>query len=795
MNRKQSLFVLLPVLLTARVNGQGPLTNGSFDLGFTGWTSWTLRDDGGDLTRSVVGEELRIAGSDFDGGVYQQFDTGGSDNVVNVIGFWRSQPTLANGMHGEVWVINQDRVPVDGIDEIDGVNGAILLYRNDTFDGRGAWADAIAKSAPVKHQVSFTAAASKATLILRTGNNNPGGLTGVVFDDMAVHIVPPAATPTSMPFGFALRTLAFPLSSMVSIAQSPISKRIYAVRNNQEGGSSILYRIDVDGPSLTTTQLYDLSNTGVINPGFSEAQGLTFDPAGNLYISNRLGRIIKGIDTNPDPDADAFIFSQMFDLPDPQIGTFHGVGGVAVGPDGYLYINSGSETHYGPEDDKGYNMRILRAPLTATSVAEVQTFCAGIRNSFDISFRIDGKLFGVENGPNLNCDYAEEFNLLEGGFHYGFPYRFGSDISGGDNSITCVNDPPRVGPQPLPAGLDPRPAWANYGPDAKPGPGQRGHANGGEFYGFDGHSSPNGLDFYEVSLMDPAAIKFPPEFQGRAFVVRFGQLEDFSSGNNPNPPNVGFDVLSLRLDDAHEGFVCNRFLTSIGRPMGVLCAYNGRVYVLEFNQQSSFPGGGWGTPSRMHELSYTIATSPIIGLSTQTISRVTDYTETPATPDSFTVSNLGVGTVSFSVDVDYAEPSEPPWLLVDPSSSSSTGPGDPQTITVTYLPAVSSLPVGVHTAAITVSDPASQNLSETVTVLLTVKTVLPDMDQDGDVDQIDFGRLQACFTQAGQPPASGCETADFNRDSLITSADFEVFKGCLSGPSVLAGKSCDDAFE
>jgi len=287
---------------------------------------------------------------------------------------------------------------------------------------------------------------------------------------------------------------------------------------------------------------------------------------------------------------------------------------------------------------------------------------------------------------------------------------------------------------------------------------------------------------------------FPAEFHGRAFVARFGQLEDFSAANNPNPPNVGFDVLSMRLDDANQGFVCNRFFSGAGRTIDVLCAYNGRVYVLEYNQQSSYPGPNWGTPSRLYELSYTIPTSPIIGLSTSQISRTTDYTQVPAA-DSFTVSNLGVGVLSFGVDVEYSDQGDPAWVQVSPTSGSSAGPGDPQTITVTYLSAVAGLPIGVHTATLTITDPGAQNPIETVAVSLTVRTVLPDVDKDGDVDQTDFGALQACFTQPGVQPTAGCEGSDFNHDNTITSADLTVFNGCLSGSGVVADSICDDAYQ
>jgi hypothetical protein len=73
------------------------------------------------------------------------------------------------------------------------------------------------------------------------------------------------------------------------------------------------------------------------------------------------------------------------------------------------------------------------------------------------------------------------------------------------------------------------PSWANYGPYAKPSSGQPGYVDGMVYYGFDPHSSPDGLDFYEPVNMDPEAILFPEEFHGRAFVARFGEL-------GPPPP-------------------------------------------------------------------------------------------------------------------------------------------------------------------------------------------------------------------------------------------------------------------
>jgi hypothetical protein len=747
------------------------IDNGSFTADLAGWTPWVVHDTGGDHAAIVDAGELTIGGSHSNGGVYQQFDVQ-PGTVVNIMGRWRSDPAPPPGMWAEVLVINGDRLPTDGVDEVDGVNGAILLFRNDTFDGRGAWNGPIGRNAPVKHQVSFVAASTTATLVLRTGNNGPGTPTSVTFDDLSVHCVPPAGTIAAPPAGFVTRSLTFPVGEMVSLAQSPVSRHIYAVRNNQFGGSSLLYRIDT-GETFSATLAYDLSVA--VSPGFSLAQGICFDSQGNVYISNFAGRIIRGVDTNPDPAVDAFVFSQILDLPDIQIGTFHGVGGVAVGPDNKLYINSGSGTHYGPEPDNGYNMRILRCELTG-GIHTVETFAEGIRNSFDIVFRSDGKLFGIENGPLIDCDYAEEFNLIREGVHYGFPYKFSSDLSGSDASILCTSDGGNVGPQPG-GPSDPAPGWANYGPDAKPGPGQRGYVDGGEYYGFDPHSSPDGLSFYEPALMDPQSIKFPSEYHGRAFVARFGMLE--------NVPKVGFDVLSLRLDEPGEGFLCNRFLTNLGRCIDVLCAYNGRLYVLEFNSEMNGPGIGGG-PSRLHEIAYTIQLDPQIGLSATSIHRQTAV-GVNLPDDTFTVFNSGPGTISYTVST------ETPWLSVAPDAGTSEGPSDETTFTITYN--VAGLPVGTHAGAISIVDPNAINSPQTISVSVQVQTVKADLDADGDVDQSDFAILQKCFSGPGIAATLPCMSARMDGDSDVDGSDFELWLQCFSGPGIPAVATCDDAFE
>jgi hypothetical protein len=77
-----------------------------------------------------------------------------------------------------------------------------------------------------------------------------------------------------------------------------------------------------------------------------------------------------------------------------------------------------------------------------------------------------------------------------------------------------------------------------------------------------------------------------------------------------------------------------------------------------------------------------------------------------------------------------------------------------------------------------------------------------DTDGDGDVDQVDFARFQACFTGSTGPTGAfdkaecGCfdrpEPGYPNGNGYIDSVDMAEFEACASGPGVPALKDCDD---
>jgi len=68
-----------------------------------------------------------------------------------------------------------------------------------------------------------------------------------------------------------------------------------------------------------------------------------------------------------------------------------------------------------------------------------------------------------------------------------------------------------------------------------------------------------------------------------------------------------------------------------------------------------------------------------------------------------------------------------------------------------------------------------------------------DFDDDGDVDQEDFGRLQACYTGPGIAQNDpDCALARLDSDEDVDQGDFAIFQGCISGPNVPAAPDCAD---
>jgi glucose/arabinose dehydrogenase len=113
------------------------------------------------------------------------------------------------------------------------------------------------------------------------------------------------------------------------------------------------------------------------------------------------------------------------------IGGFnHGVSNIRLGPDGKIYVTSGSRTDGGEPGEDPLFSQEGETPITAAiwrldpklDKPQLEVFARGLRNAFGFAWNERGELFSVDHGPD--ADAPEELNLVQRGHHYGFPYEF-----------------------------------------------------------------------------------------------------------------------------------------------------------------------------------------------------------------------------------------------------------------------------------------------------------------------------------------------------------------------------------
>ena len=387
------------------------------------------------------------------------------------------------------------------------------------------------------------------------------------------------------PAGFTLKEVVRLTAPQTRMASDGRGKTLYLA-----GGMEVS-KVDLASKKITTIITPDAFG---LDPkrGDLSIGGVTLDAQKRMYlvVSQRVPGDGKVIVTNEITFFRTTAVSKDGDPSEPRawfrtsypwgIGPYnHGVGHMAFGPDGFLYVSSGSRTDGNePGTDAVHFATTGETPLTAciwrldpkSEAPKIEVHSPGHRNAYSFCWNAAGEMFATDNGPD--ADAPEELNLVVPGKHFGFPFRF-SNWS--------------------------KKAYA-YTPDAPPGVefalpvGNRGPAAGGTtaepMFTFDPHSSPAGV----VAL----GADFPEPFRGSLLVVRFGNLLQ-------RPKDVGFDLLRVRPVKAADGSVfaeVSTVLAPLARPLDLHVAGKGRVFILEYTRSlDNSRNSGW-LPGRVLEL-------------------------------------------------------------------------------------------------------------------------------------------------------------------------------------------------
>ena len=242
----------------------------------------------------------------------------------------------------------------------------------------------------------------------------------------------------------------------VKLSFNPADSNLYTVA--QGGG---IYRVNMPGvlPFGSTTEIQNNSDHGL-----TDVQGMDISSDGKFFIVGNIkdnqgfnatytniGVIKRGTVTDGNWTWETVATTAAWPISNTDFD--HVMNEIAISPDQkMLVINSGSRTDHGEEQavwgnglpEEGLYPGLRETPLTAKILsvpadtldaylpndldslkAKGFIFAEGTRNSFGLAFDGNGELFSADNAGER--DDPGEFNWLQKGKHYGFPWRIGGN--------------------------------------------------------------------------------------------------------------------------------------------------------------------------------------------------------------------------------------------------------------------------------------------------------------------------------------------------------------------------------
>ncbi|HJP65315.1 MAG TPA: hypothetical protein VKA30_03310 [Actinomycetota bacterium] len=391
---------------------------------------------------------------------------------------------------------------------------------------------------------------------------------------LAVMVPAPArSAPSSLvPIGFAVTPYVVLQGSPTSIqfgpdTRNPTRTSLYVA--DYLGGRIVV--VDPAGPLGRPPRTFA--------DGFGGPLGVLVTPTGTVFVSDSegprngpygrrtYGRVWRLTDENRDGSADGRALV-LKDLPNGR----HNTNGLALGPDGLLYVTNGSSTDDGVDGGEPevlpWSGSVIRIDPTATDVSvttlnpDSALAARGLRNDFDVAFspQLASRLFITMNGVDDARPAAQE-GLI--GVQDSDDLLYATDVSGGAVADfgfpSCLYNVERRGgltpyDNPNPATID------RFGPcpvDTVDRP----------LASFGTHPSADGLAFQRTGAWGAG-------YRNDLFVAEFG--------SNPGLTIAGHQVVRVEFDASGTKVVRQSTFMAGITPLDVTFDRAGNLYVADF---------------------------------------------------------------------------------------------------------------------------------------------------------------------------------------------------------------------